>query len=111
VAVLAALQETPPSYHEGVRNQLRERVEAFTDALDAAGADYTEPEGAFYVLVRFDEFPGTLQNVKRLIDDAGVAGMPGAAFGDAYDEWLRFTVCTDRVDEAADRLAAYFDGR
>ena len=111
VAVLAALRETPPSYHEGVRDRLRERIEAFTDALDAAGADYTEPEGAFYVLVRFDEFPGTLQNVKRLIDDAGVAGMPGAAFGDAYDEWLRFTVCTDRVDEAADRLAAYFDGR
>jgi aspartate/methionine/tyrosine aminotransferase len=111
VAVLAALQETPPSYHEAVRDQLRERITAFTDALDAAGADYTKPEGAFYVLVRFDGFPGTLQNVKRLIDDAGVAGMPGAAFGDAYDEWFRFTVCTDRVDEAADRLAAYFDDR
>lgn len=111
VAVLAALRETPPSYHEAVRDQLRERIAAFTDALDAAGADYTNPEGAFYVLVRFDGVPGTLQNVKRLIDDAGVAGMPGAAFGDAYDEWLRFTVCTDRVDEAADRLAAYFDDR
>ena len=111
VAVLAALRETPPSYHEGVRDQLRERIAAFTDALDAAGAEYTKPEGAFYVLVRFDGFPGTLQNVERLIDDAGVAGMPGAAFGGAYDEWLRFTVCTDRVDEAADRLAAYFDSR
>ena len=107
-AVLAALRETPASYHEAVRDTLRERIDAFTHALDAAGADYTRPEGGFYVLARFDGFPGTLRNVKRLIDDAGVAGMPGAAFGDAYDEWLRFTVCTDRVDEAADRLAGYF---
>ena len=110
-AVAAALRETPPSYYESVRDTLRDRIEEFTAALDAAGAEYTTPEGAFYVLVRFDDFPGTLENVKRLVDDAGVAAMPGAAFGETYDEWIRFTLCTDRVDEAADRLAAYFDGQ
>jgi aspartate/methionine/tyrosine aminotransferase len=110
-AVLAALRETPPSYHEAVRETIRERIAAFTAALDDAGAAYVEPEGAFYVLARFDGVPGTLDNVTRLIDDVGVAGMPGAAFGDAYDEWFRFTMCTDRVEEAADRLAAYFADR
>ena len=110
-AVLAALRETPPAYHEAIRDRLRERIDDFTAALDAAGAEYTRPEGAFYVLVRFGGVPGTLRNVKRLINDAGVAGMPGAAFGDAYGEWFRFTMCTDRVDEAADRLAAYFGSR
>ncbi|MBB6646474.1 pyridoxal phosphate-dependent aminotransferase [Halobellus ruber] len=109
-AVAAALRETPPSYYESIRDTLRGRIDDFTAALDAAGAEYTTPEGAFYVLARFDGFPGTLENVERLIDDAGVAAMPGAAFGETYEEWIRFTLCTDRVDEAAGRLAAYFEG-
>jgi aspartate/methionine/tyrosine aminotransferase len=108
-AAYRALRETDPAYHEANRELLRERVDAFTAALDAAGAEYTVPDGAFYVLARFDGFPGTLENTERLIDEAGVAGMPGEAFGDAYDDWLRFALVTPRVQEAADRLASYFD--
>jgi aspartate/methionine/tyrosine aminotransferase len=107
-AVLAALEATGPDYYEGVRETLRERIDAFCGALDAAGADYSRPEGAFYVLARFDGFPGTLDNVKTLVDEAGVAGMPGEAFGEAREEWIRFALCTPRADEAADRLASYF---
>jgi aspartate/methionine/tyrosine aminotransferase len=107
-AVLHALRETDPSYYADVRGMLRERIETFTDALAAAGADYTDPEGAFYVLARFDDYPGTMANVKRLIDEAGVAGMPGSAFGDAYEEWIRFALVTPRIEEAADRLTEYF---
>jgi aspartate/methionine/tyrosine aminotransferase len=107
-AVLSALEATGPAYHEAVRDTLRSRIDAFCDALDAAGADYSRPEGAFYVLARFDGFPGTMENVKALIDDGGVAGMPGEAFGEARDEWIRFALCTPRAEEAAERLAAYF---
>ncbi|MFB6156412.1 MAG: pyridoxal phosphate-dependent aminotransferase [Haloferacaceae archaeon] len=107
-AVLRALRETDPSYYEETRATLRDRIDAFTDALDAAGADYTTPEGAFYVLARFDGFPGTLENVKRLIDEAGVAGMPGEAFGSARADWFRFALVTPRATEAAERLAAHF---
>ncbi len=107
-AVLRALRETGPAYYEANRELLRERVETFTDALDSAGADYTRPDGAFYVLARFDGYPGTLENVERLIDEAGVAGMPGAAFGETCEPWLRFALVTPRAEEAADRLAAYF---
>ncbi|TKX76855.1 aminotransferase class I/II-fold pyridoxal phosphate-dependent enzyme, partial [Halorubrum sp. SD626R] len=87
---------------------IADRVDAFTDALDAAGAEYTRPEGAFYVLARFDGFPGTMANVKRLIDEVGVAGMPGEAFGPARDDWIRFALVTPRATEAAERLADYF---
>ncbi|WP_224269866.1 pyridoxal phosphate-dependent aminotransferase [Haloprofundus salinisoli] len=107
-AVLRALRETDPSYYEETRAMLHDRIAAFTDALDAAGADYTRPEGAFYVLARFDGFPGTMANVERLIDEAGVAGMPGEAFGPARDEWIRFALVTPRAQEAANRLADYF---
>ncbi|ELY80302.1 pyridoxal phosphate-dependent aminotransferase [Natrinema pallidum] len=108
-AVLNALRETGPDYYERNRDLLRERVDTFTDALDAAGAEYTRPSGSFYVMARFDGYPGTIANVERLIDEAGVAGMPGDAFGDSRTEWLRFALVTPRVAEAAERLAAYFD--
>jgi len=107
-AVHHALCETPPAYYEESRTMLRDRIDAFTDALDAAGAEYTTPEGAFYVLARFDGFPGTMANVKRLVDEAGVAGMPGDTFGTAREDWIRFALVTPRAVEAAERLAAYF---
>jgi aspartate/methionine/tyrosine aminotransferase len=107
-AVLRALRETPPEYYERNRERVRERVAAFTGALDAVGADYTTPGGAFYVMARFDGFPGTMDNVERLVDEAGVAGMPGEAFGESRADWVRFALVTPRVEEAAERLEAFF---
>jgi len=106
-AVLEALRTTDPDYYADVRATLRERIDRFTDALDDIGADYTDPEGAFYVLARFPDFPGTMANVERLIEEAGVAGMPGETFG-SREEWIRFALVTPRADEAAERLAAFF---
>jgi aspartate/methionine/tyrosine aminotransferase len=107
-AVLRALRETPPEYYERNRELVADRVGTFTAALDAAGADYVTPEGAFYVLARFDGYPGTLANVERLIDEAGVAGMPGDAFGESRADWLRFALVTPRVETAARRLTEFF---
>ncbi|WP_436902527.1 pyridoxal phosphate-dependent aminotransferase [Halovenus halobia] len=108
-AVLNALRETGPQYYEQNRDLLRDRIKTFTTALDAAGAAYTEPEGAFYVMAKFPDFDGTMDNVERLIDEAGVAGMPGQAFGDARSDWFRFALVTPQVEEAANRLAAFFE--
>ncbi len=110
-AVHHALETTSPDYYESARELLTERVDAFTGALDAAGAEYSRPDGAFYVLARFDGFPGTMANVKQLIDEAGVAGMPGNAFGTARGDWIRFALVTPRAVEAAERLVDYFGDR
>ena len=107
-AVWRALRETGPEYYAENRRTMADRIDRFTSALEEAGASYTHPDGSFYVLARFDGFPGTLENVERLVDEAGVAGMPGAAFGDSCADWLRFALVTPRVEEAAGRLAAYF---
>jgi aspartate aminotransferase len=107
-AVLEALRETPAEYYEDNRRLLSERIDAFCAALDEAGAEYTRPKGAFYVMARFDGYPGTLENAERLVDEAGVAGMPGEAFGESRSEWLRFALVTPRADEAATRLARFF---
>ncbi|MFB6269766.1 MAG: pyridoxal phosphate-dependent aminotransferase [Halobacterium sp.] len=110
-AVLHALKNTEADYYEENRQRLAERVETFTDALDDAGAEYTKPDGGFYVLARFPDFPGTLENTFELIDEAGVAGMPGSGFGESRADWLRFALVTPRVEEAAERLADYFADR
>jgi len=107
-AALRAFEATDPAYHEANRELLAERVETFTDALDAADAEYTVPDGAFYVMARFEGAPGTLENVERLIDEAGVAGMPGEAFGESASDWFRFALVTPRLETAAERLADYF---
>ncbi|WP_336034673.1 pyridoxal phosphate-dependent aminotransferase [Halobacterium yunchengense] len=110
-AVLHALRNTGPDYYRENRERLAARVATFTDALDDAGAEYTEPDGGFYVLARFPDFPGTLANTFELVDEAGVAGMPGSGFGRSRGDWLRFALVTPRVEEAAERLADYFAGR
>jgi aspartate aminotransferase len=108
-AVLHALRETGPDYYAANRDRMRERIDSFTNALDAVGADYTQPEGAFYVMARLPGYPGTFENVERLVDEGGVAGMPGVAFGESREEWVRFSLTTDRVGEAADRLVEFFE--
>ncbi len=108
-AVLRALRETGPEYYEASREMLEERIEQFTAALDAAGAEYTRPEGSFYVMARFPEIPGTMENIEWLIDEAGVAGMPGEAFGETRADWMRFALVTPRAAEAAKRLDDFFE--
>ncbi|MFB6103701.1 MAG: pyridoxal phosphate-dependent aminotransferase [Halobacteriaceae archaeon] len=106
-AVHAALTETGPTYYTQTRTMLEERIDAFTDALDDAGAEYSRPEGAFYVMARLPGVDGTMNSVKRLIDETGVAGMPGDAFGTARADWVRFALVTPQVTEAADRLTKH----
>ncbi len=107
-AVLRALETTDPDYYAENRRRLEERVDVFCDALDAVEATYDRPEGAFYVMARFDGFPGTFENVYELVDEAGVAGMPGEAFGESRGDWIRFALVTPRVEAAAERLVDHF---
>jgi len=110
-AVVNAYRETNSEYYADSRDRLRSRIETFTDGLDSAGADYTLPDGGFYVLARFEGFAGTMENVKMLIDEAGVAGMPGETFGNAREDWIRFALVTPQVKAATERLIDYFGDR
>ena len=107
-AVLHALRHTGPEYYQSKRDLLAERTAQFTDALEALDVEYTEPEGAFYVMARFPGFPGSFENVERLVDEGGVAAMPGEAFGGARSDWIRFSLTTDRVESAGERLREFF---
>jgi len=91
------------------------RKEAFCRALAAHGIPHIEPEGAFYTMVGL---PGawsarSVEAAMRLVDEYGVVTIPGAAFGDSAQGWLRASFVAEPQDlaEGAARLAAFFAGR
>lgn len=104
-AVLHTLQQTGPDYYAQTRTRLTDRIEEFTAALDTVDAEYNRPDGAFYVMADIPGVDGSMASVKRLIDDTGVACMPGTAFGTMRSDWVRFALVTPDVTEAAHRLA------
>jgi aspartate/methionine/tyrosine aminotransferase len=72
------------------------------------------PQGAFYVYARSDSLDGdSMRLARRLLDEAGVAAVPGCDFGDHEPEaHMRFSYTTslDQIAEGVRRLTAWRDG-
>ena len=89
----------------------RERiVQRFRDR--APGIEYVDPHGAFYFFFRVDGTApgmGSMEFCTRLMQEEGVALVPGSAFGD--DRWARlsYAVADRDIDEALDRLFRFLD--
>ncbi|MFB6309313.1 MAG: pyridoxal phosphate-dependent aminotransferase [Haloarculaceae archaeon] len=107
-AVLRALETTRPDYYAENRRRMSARIDAFCEALGEVAVEYDRPDGGFYVMARFEGLGGSMDDAFRLIDEAGVAPMPGAVFGERRADWLRFALLTPRVEEACERLRSYF---
>ena len=88
------------------RDRLVERFRA-----EAPGVEFIEPHGAFYFFFRVDgvvaDGEGSGDFCQRLMQEAGVALVPGAAFGD--DRWVRLSYATDdrTLEGGLDRLLAH----
>jgi aspartate aminotransferase len=72
---------------------------------------FVQPEGAFYLYFRVDAFFGggvtdATAWCSRLLEDQGVALVPGAAFGD--DRWVRmsYAAADEVLEKALARVAA-----
>jgi aminotransferase len=72
----------PEAYYEQLAADYRERRDTLVPALAEAGFRIHEPAGAYYVMTDIagltDEDDVTF--ARRLIDDPGVAGVPGSSF-------------------------------
>jgi aspartate aminotransferase len=72
---------------------------------------FAEPQGAFYLWIRTRGLARTgettLALCERLLDEAGVAVVPGEAFGD--DRFIRLSYATseEQLERAVDRLAEF----
>jgi aspartate aminotransferase len=115
VAALAAL--TQP---ERAEESIREMVTAFRRRRDLVLAgireklphlSYVQPDGAFYVFLRVDsEFDGKVADsnawCSKLLEETGVAMVPGIAFGDDRFARLSFATADGILEEAIRRLAS-----
>ncbi len=80
----------------------------------APGVEFVEPHGAFYLFFRVDGLqPGEPMQgqpfCERLMQEEGVAMVPGGAFGD--DRWVRlsYAVSDAELEDATDRLMGFLD--
>ena len=80
----------------------------------APGVEFVEPHGAFYLFFRVDGIApasgiGGARFCERLMQEEGVALVPGAAFGD--DRWVRlsYSVSDAELEAAVDRLMRFID--
>ena len=84
------------------------RREQFVSDLNAVPGFHCEaPEGAFYAWVDIRRTGASAEEICRiLLEDAGVAAIPGAAFGNAGRDFVRFSFASsvENLREAAVRI-------
>ena len=81
-----------------------ERRQAMCEGLRASGLEFVEPDGAFYVFPEVtplvgegQRFADDLALAKWLLDEHGVATVPGSAFGAPGHLRLSFATALDEV--------------
>jgi aspartate/methionine/tyrosine aminotransferase len=80
-AAVTAL-ELPDTYYTDLQRLYTEKRAVFLDHLNAAGLKYTEPQGAYYVMIDISEF-GWKSDVafcEWMAREVGVAAVPGSSF-------------------------------
>lgn len=94
---------------ENMRKQYETRRDVFLSKLNTIPhLKVIKPEGAFYAWVRFD-MPemDSMQFALWLLNEAHVLGIPGRAYGEKCDNFIRFSFASslENLQEAADRIA------
>lgn len=117
-AARAAL-EAPLDFFAPRLARLRQRRDRLLDALGRTGGMLQAgvPQGAFYVFADCSALIGRrsagraldddVSVAAALLEDAGVAVVPGSAFGLSPFLRIAFGVADDRLDDACDRIVAF----
>jgi aspartate/methionine/tyrosine aminotransferase len=107
LAAVEALQDSTNTVCAMVE-EYRARRDLFVGKLNKVpGFRCQEPDGAFYAWVNIAETGKAAEEVQRiLLEEAGVAGIAGAAFGVEGKDYLRFSLAnsTAMLEEALARL-------
>ena len=85
----------------------RRREQFVRDLNQVPGFRCLPPEGAFYAWVNVSDTCMTAEEICRImLEDAGVAAIPGAAFGPAGKDFVRFSFAssTATLKEAVERI-------
>jgi len=112
-AGIAAL-EGPQDAVGAMVDEFRARRDLIVDGLNSLpGVGCRTPRGAFYVFPNVRGVPLDADTLSaRLLDEAGVATVPGSAFGEAGREHLRLSYANSRenLEAAVGRIGEFLSG-
>lgn len=107
----AVAYRLPRSYYDGLAADYSARRDRFCAAIQSIGFGLTPPQGAYYVMARFDAFGlnDDVEFAQHLVRDVGVATVPGSSFfrdKDLGRGFVRFCFCKrdSTLEEALNRL-------
>jgi aspartate aminotransferase len=107
VAAIEALRDSTNAVDSMVA-EYRKRRDLFVAGLNRIpGFRCQIPDGSFYAWVNVEDTGLAAEEVARLLlEEAGVAGIAGAAFGTGGKKYLRFSLVSARhsLEEALDRI-------
>jgi aspartate/methionine/tyrosine aminotransferase len=106
-AAIEALRDSTGATPRMVAEFQKRREQFIADLNQVPGFRCIPPEGAFYAWVNIDETGTTAEEVCRImLEEAGVAAIPGAAFGDMGKNFVRFSFAssTATLKEAVSRI-------
>ena len=95
---------------EMMRTEYNRRRRYLTAGLRAIGIDCFEAEGAFYVFPNISRFGMTSETFcARLLNEHGVAIVPGNAFGDCGEGFARisYAYSVEHISRALDRIEKF----
>ncbi len=95
-AALAAWTDEAEAARQAMRRTFQERRDYFADLIRRELACPTvAPDGAFYTMVNVERYGASSLAVAEKLLAGGVITVPGSAFGDASEGWLRVSFCGD----------------
>ena len=106
-AAIEALKDREGATPRMVGEFAKRREQFIRDLNRIPGFRCLPPEGAFYAWVNIAETGMSAEDLCRiLLEEAGVAAIPGAAFGQAGADFVRFSFAssTATLEEAAQRI-------
>src|SRR5437660_231415 len=106
-AAVEALRDRAQATPRMVKEFAQRREQFVRDLNRVPGFRCTPPEGAFYAWVNISDTGSSAEEICRImLDEAGVAAIPGAAFGASGKDFVRFSFAssTATLQEAVDRI-------
>jgi len=106
-AAIEALKDREGTTRRMVGEFAKRREQFIRDLNRVPGFRCAPPQGAFYAWVNISETGMSAEELCRvMLEEAGVAAIPGAAFGAAGADFIRFSFAssTATLQEAVDRI-------
>ncbi len=109
-AAIPVLQGKCIEQEEFYRSLLRSNRSILSETLQKIFPEYQAPDGAFYCFPKTEKYGPSRHLAEQILEQTNVLVIPGIAFGEAADGYLRISYATkeDLIKDACTRLTTFF---